>query len=64
MATSLKKATGGVLNTIFSAIPDTAQTVTMRQRKKEQTNDHQTQLYKGLIAAHVSTLWGLHQADV
>jgi hypothetical protein len=56
-------ATGDVLNNILTAIRDTAQTVTMRQRKKEQPNDKQTQLYKVFIALHVSTLWGHHQAD-
>jgi len=35
-------ATGDVLNKILTAIPDTACTVTMTQRKKEQTDYHQT----------------------
>jgi len=55
--------TGDVANKILTAVSDTAQTVTMRQRNNEQTNNHQTQLYEVFIALHVSTLWGHHQDD-
>jgi len=44
-------ATGIALNTILTVITDAAQTVTIRQHKKEQTNNHQTQFYKGFINA-------------